>query len=251
MSRCDSVPAGTSAKRPNIIVILSDDMGFSDIGCYGGEIDTPNLDALAADGLRFTQFYNTARCCPTRASLLTRPVSASGGRRAHDGGLGLPRLPGRPEPQLRHHRRGAQAGGLPHLHDRQVARHAVTSAKDGPKHNWPLQRGFDRFYGTIHGRRQLLRPVDARAATTRSSRPQNDPEYKPETYYYTDAISDNAVQVHPRASRDSRRTSRSSCTWPTPRPTGRCTPCEKDIAKYKGKYDEGYDPLPRGSASSG
>ncbi len=57
--------------RPNIIVILSDDMGFSDIGCYGGEIQTPNLDTLAANGLRFTQFYNTARCCPTRASLLT------------------------------------------------------------------------------------------------------------------------------------------------------------------------------------
>ena len=56
---------------PNIVVIMSDDMGFSDLGCYGGEIATPNLDRLAADGLRFTQFYNTARCCPTRACLLT------------------------------------------------------------------------------------------------------------------------------------------------------------------------------------
>src|SRR6266516_1503374 len=59
------------APRPNIVVILSDDMGFSDLGCYGSEIRTPNLDRLAANGLRFTQFYNTARCCPTRASLLT------------------------------------------------------------------------------------------------------------------------------------------------------------------------------------
>src|SRR5271165_3011940 len=58
-------------KRPNIVVILSDDMGFSDLGCMGGEIATPNLDALAAGGVRFTQFYNTARCCPSRASLLT------------------------------------------------------------------------------------------------------------------------------------------------------------------------------------
>ena len=57
--------------RPNIIVVLVDDMGFSDLGCYGSEIPTPNLDALAANGLRFTQFYNTGRCCPTRASLLT------------------------------------------------------------------------------------------------------------------------------------------------------------------------------------
>src|SRR3954467_12627924 len=60
-----------SARRPNIIIILSDDMGFSDLGCYGSEIQTPNLDRLAANGVRFTQFYNNARCCPTRASLLT------------------------------------------------------------------------------------------------------------------------------------------------------------------------------------
>jgi arylsulfatase len=67
--------------RPNIVVILSDDMGFSDIGCYGGEINTPNLDQLAAGGLRFAQFYNTARCCPTRASLLT-------GLYPHQAGIG-------------------------------------------------------------------------------------------------------------------------------------------------------------------
>src|SRR5215204_3425804 len=59
------------ARRPDIVVILADDMGFSDIGCYGGEIATPNLDSLAAGGVRFSQFYNTARCCPTRAALLT------------------------------------------------------------------------------------------------------------------------------------------------------------------------------------
>lgn len=57
--------------RPNIILILADDLGFSDIGCYGSEIRTPHLDRLAADGLRFTQFYNAARCCPSRAALLT------------------------------------------------------------------------------------------------------------------------------------------------------------------------------------
>src|ERR1700741_633186 len=73
--------AETSGKRPNIIVILVDDMGFSDLGCYGSEIPTPNLDKLAATGLRFTQFYNTGRCCPSRASLLT-------GLYAHQAGLG-------------------------------------------------------------------------------------------------------------------------------------------------------------------
>ena len=57
--------------QPNILLIMNDDMGYSDIGCYGGEVMTPNLDRLAGNGLRFTQFYNTARCCPTRASILT------------------------------------------------------------------------------------------------------------------------------------------------------------------------------------
>src|SRR2546425_1500076 len=74
-------PANNKSAKPNIIVILVDDMGFSDIGCYGSEIPTPNLDKLAANGLRFTQFYNTARCCPTRAALLT-------GLYSHQAGVG-------------------------------------------------------------------------------------------------------------------------------------------------------------------
>jgi arylsulfatase len=75
-------PAAQSANRPNVVVILIDDMGFSDFGCYGSEIPTPNVDALADGGLRFTQFYNTARCSPTRASLLT-------GLYPHQAGLGF------------------------------------------------------------------------------------------------------------------------------------------------------------------
>src|SRR4026207_1281944 len=69
------------ARQPNIVIIMSDAMGFTDLGCYGGEIPTPRLDALAANGLRFTQFYNTARCCPTRAALLT-------GLYSHQAGVG-------------------------------------------------------------------------------------------------------------------------------------------------------------------
>ncbi|MBT3291812.1 MAG: sulfatase-like hydrolase/transferase, partial [Victivallales bacterium] len=77
------LPGATAAEgdRPDIIVVMVDDMGFSDIGCYGGEIETPNLNALAANGVRFTQFYNTARCCPSRASLLT-------GLYSHQTGIG-------------------------------------------------------------------------------------------------------------------------------------------------------------------
>jgi arylsulfatase A-like enzyme len=74
-------PLSAQAEKPNIVVLLVDDMGWSDIGCYGGELNTPNLDKLAQDGVRFTQFYNGARCCPTRASLLT-------GLYAHQAGVG-------------------------------------------------------------------------------------------------------------------------------------------------------------------
>ena len=99
---------GKASDSPNILIILNDDMGFSDIGCYGGEIETPNLDRLAANGLRFSQFYNTARCSPSRASLLT-------GLHPHQTGIGIltynigpGRLCRQPEPALRDDRRGAE-----------------------------------------------------------------------------------------------------------------------------------------------
>src|SRR5205814_725462 len=84
--------AADTPTKPNIVVILTDDMGYSDLGCYGGEIATPNLDALAAGGLRFTQFYNTARCCPTRASLLSGlyPHQAGVGHMMEDKGASFP-----------------------------------------------------------------------------------------------------------------------------------------------------------------
>ena len=76
------VASAEPPSRPNIVIILADDMGYSDIGCYGSEIATPNLDSLAKEGVRFTQFYNAARCCPTRAALLT-------GLYSHQAGIGL------------------------------------------------------------------------------------------------------------------------------------------------------------------
>ena len=71
VSLAGSGPLQAAEKPPNVLLIMADDLGFSDLGCYGGEIETPHLDALAGNGLRFTQFYNTARCWPTRAALLT------------------------------------------------------------------------------------------------------------------------------------------------------------------------------------
>src|SRR5207302_3249341 len=95
--------AVAQAPRPNVVVVLSDDMGFSDLGCYGGEISTPNLDALAASGLRFTQFYNNARCCPTRASLLTGlyPHQAGIGHMMEDKGANHPGYRGTLDPASR------------------------------------------------------------------------------------------------------------------------------------------------------
>jgi arylsulfatase len=77
----DEQPLIVADARPNIVIILADDLGFSDIGCYGGEINTPNLDYLAANGVRFSNFYNISRCCPSRASLLT-------GMYNHNAGIG-------------------------------------------------------------------------------------------------------------------------------------------------------------------
>ena len=76
-----AVNSSLAVDKPNIVIVMVDDMGFSDVGCYGGEIETPNLDSLANSGLRFTQFYNTGRCCPTRAALLT-------GLYQHQAGIG-------------------------------------------------------------------------------------------------------------------------------------------------------------------
>jgi len=88
--RTTSPALSRAARRPNVVLIMSDDMGFSDLGCYGGEINTPNLDGLAAEGVRFTQFYNAARCCPTRASLMTGlyPHRAGVGHMTADNGFG-------------------------------------------------------------------------------------------------------------------------------------------------------------------
>jgi len=135
---------GGAPARPNIVLMMADDMGFSDIGCYGSEIATPNLDSLAKGGVRFTHFYNAARCCPTRASLLTGlyPHQAGVGHMVNN--LGIPPYQG-------------------YLND-----HCVTIAEvlrtsgyrtlmSGKWHvgeqrpHWPVDRGFDHYFGLISG----------------------------------------------------------------------------------------------------
>src|SRR6266446_5089687 len=134
--------------RPNIVIILADDMGFSDLGCLGGEIRTPQLDKLASKGLRFTQFYNTARCCPTRAALLTGLYSHQAGvghmteNRGRDGYRGeLNNQCVTIAEVLRPAGYRTYAVGKWH-----ITKHIKPK---GPNDNWPLQRGFDRYYGTL------------------------------------------------------------------------------------------------------
>ncbi|KPK37743.1 MAG: arylsulfatase, partial [Phycisphaerae bacterium SG8_4] len=191
------------APRPNIVIIMSDDMGYSDIGCYGGEINTPTLDSLAAGGLRFTQFYNTARCCPTRACLLTGlyPHQAGVGHmmadRGQDGYRGdLNRNCVTIAEVLKTAGYSAYASGKWHV--------TKKTQPKGPedKYNWPLQRGFDRYYGTITGAGSFWDPSTL-VRDNKMITPPSDPEYQPgEPYYYTDAISDNAarfVREHDRS----------------------------------------------------
>ncbi|MGD9857890.1 MAG: arylsulfatase, partial [Planctomycetaceae bacterium] len=225
------------APRPSIIVILSDDMGFSDLGCYGGEIATPHLDALAADGLRFTQFYNTARCCPTRASLLTGlyPHQAGVGHmmtdRGHDGYRGnLNQNCVTLAEVLRSTGYGTYLAGKWHV--------TRETSPNGSKQNWPLQRGFDRFYGTIHGAGSFFDP-NTLTRDNASVSPYADPEYKPGEYYYTHAISDHAVRfiTEHRQQRGSDPfllyVAYTAAHWPM-------HALPQDIAKYRGRYDAGY-----------
>ncbi len=229
-----------AADAPNIVLIMSDDMGFSDIGCYGGEINTPNLDQLAKSGVRFSQFYNTSRCCPTRAALLS-------GVYQHQAGIGLmtgeKNLPGYRGEFGRNVVSIAEALSTAGYRRYMAGKWHITKhvSPDGPKDNWPMQRGFEKFYGTITGAGSFYDPATLCRGNTYIT-PVNDPKYKPETYYYTDAISDNAVtflKQHADESPDKPfflYTSYTAAHWPM-------HALPQDIAKYKGKYDKGFTPI--------
>ncbi len=222
-------------KRPNVIVILNDDMGYSDIGCYGGEVQTPNLDGLASNGLRFTSFYNTARCSPSRASLLT-------GLHPHQTGIGILVNDDGPEGYagtlnrncvtiaevLKAAGYGTYMSGKWHVvHDRWT-----------PNDGWPNGRGFDEFYGIIHGASSYFYPTTlARNTTNVEAEAKADPGY-----YLTDAISDNAVQfIQAHVAKHGEQpfflyVAYNAPHWPLHAK-------ESDIAKYNGRFDAGWDVL--------
>ncbi len=224
----------TPLQSPNIILILNDDMGYSDIGCYGGEVETPNLDSLAAGGLRYTQFYNTARCCPSRASLLTglHPHQADVGHMVDndeiDGYLGdLSRDSVTIAEALK------TGGYKTYMAGKWHVTHDI--APDGDKHNWPCQRGFDDYYGILCGAANYYNPQ----TLTRNNSPV---EVEGEDYFLTDAISEHAVrQIREHAADSSdapffQYVAYTAPHWPL-------HAHEEDIAKYKGRFDAGWDQL--------
>ncbi|MHC4222007.1 MAG: sulfatase-like hydrolase/transferase, partial [Planctomycetota bacterium] len=233
---------GKAGKKPNIIVIMSDDMGYSDIGCYGSEVSTPVLDGLAKKGLRFTQFYNTARCCPTRASLMTGlyPHQAGMGHMVADRGVDgyrgdLNRRCVTIAEVLKPAGYSTYMSGKWHL---------TPAAKSYPvskeqKHNWPRQRGFDRYYGIINGASSLWDPNSLVRGNT-SITIMNDAKYRPrEAYHFTDAVSDNAVSYideHDKSKPFFMYVAYTAAHWPM-------HARERDIARYRGKYDGGYEAI--------
>lgn len=238
-SSCADSEAPPAESRPNIVLIMADDMGFSDIGCYGGEIDTPHLDALAANGLRFRWFYNGARCCPTRASLLT-------GLYAHQAGVGHMTAQFRKNGEIIPSYAGdlssnsvtiaealKTAGYTTLMSGKWHVTPSIAKEGDVPKqHNWPRQRGFDRFWGTILGAGSFYDPVTL-AEDNRHVEPDG------EDFYYTTAIGDRALRFIDEAPADKPfflYMPFTSPHWPLHAP-------EEAAAKYKGRYDMGWDKL--------
>jgi arylsulfatase A-like enzyme len=221
-------------KRPNIVLILNDDMGYSDLGCYGGEVQTPTLDRLARDGLRFSQFYNTARCSPSRASLLT-------GLHPHQTGIGILTYDSGPQGYAGNLNQRCvtiaevlKAGGW---RTYMSGKWHVSSNLKQPTDSWPMQRGFDRFFGTIIGAGSFYDPN-----TLTRGNANAEHEARADGFFYTDAISDQAaayIRDHAATHPDEpffEYVAYTAPHWPL-------HAHDEDIAKYKGRFDAGWDAL--------
>lgn len=234
-----SVSAAFAAAKPNIVVVLIDDVGFSDIGCYGSEIPTPNLDQLAANGVRFTQFYNTARCSPTRASLLT-------GLYPHQAGMGW--LDGKVEPQSR----GFHGKLLPRcVTIAEVLRDAgYFTAMTGKWHlgqqngTPPWERGFMRSlnsrYGEVYFPKEKGGPGTANLYLNGREIPKDSPEIGQGDWYSTDLFTEWGLKFIDEARAEKKPfflyLAQGAAHFPLRAP-------EEVIAKYRGKYMAGWDQL--------
>lgn len=228
-----------AAPKPNIVLILADDMGYSDIGCFGSEIQTPTLDRLAKTGVTFTQFYNGARCCPTRAALLT-------GLYAHQAGMGgmepdwkEPGYRGNINKQCVTLAEALKANGYAtYMTGKWHLTNKTQAATTDEKYDWPRQRGFDRYFGTISGAGSYYAPKTLTLDNTDISKQAAEDE----KFYYTDAISDYTVKfIEEHCEKDKNRpffhyVAYTAPHWPL-------HALQEDRARYKGKYDAGWDEL--------
>ncbi len=225
--------------KPNIVLILADDLGYSDLGCYGSEIQTPNIDSLAYHGLRFNTFHNASRCCPTRASLLT-------GLYPHQSGMGgMVRHTDKPE-RLSGAYQGYLGNNTVTLAEvlKSAGYSTYMSGKwhvGEEKKNWPEKRGFDKFYGLISGAANYFDIAKTARPNIERHFAKDGKEFLPDTtnFYLTNAITDYAVQTLSNHKSDDPFFLFLSYTaphWPL-------QALEKDIKKYEGVYDSGWDEI--------
>jgi len=231
--------AAAPGKRPNIVLILLDDLGFSDLGCYGGDVRTPHIDGLATRGLRFTHFYNAARCCPTRASLLTGLYQHQVGLKVN--GRSLTRDGVTIAEALKTAGYQTAMTGKWHLsftptlkppaRHQQWLDHQVDPGQPfGPPDTYPVRRGFDRHYGTLWGVVDYFDPfslVDGMEPV----------KTVPPDYYITDAIADRSVAYIREMARQDRPfflyVAFTAPHWPL-------HARREDIARYRGQFTDGW-----------
>ncbi len=230
----------TAPAPPNIVIILADDLGFSDLSCYGSEIPTPNLDRLAREGLRFTQFYNNARCCPSRASLLT-------GLYPHQAGVGH-----MTDDYARHIRANADSPAYQDHLSKEVPTIAEALRPAGyrtlmtgkwhlgrRKQEWPVSRGFNRSFACIDGAMNYFGDdAQGRPAPLKL----DDQPFVPPTdgFFATDAFTDRAIEFVEEMQAKPQPfflyLAYNAPHWPLHAPPA-------DIAKYQGKYKEGWQAI--------
>jgi len=231
--------AGTAKSKPNIILIMTDDMGFSDLGCYGGEIDTPNLDTLAAGGLKFTQFYNTGRCCPTRASLLTGlyPHQAGVGHMSGDRGPEHPGYRGRLNERCVTIAEVLNPAGYSTI---TTGKWHVGAKK---KSHWPVGRGFKHSYSCPQGAGFYfsMKTAQQMRQIVRGDKVVHDKKHDmPKGWYSTDAWTEEGLKYVTEAAGRGKPffwyLAHNAPHWPL-----QAKPV--DIAKYRGKYKVGWDEI--------
>lgn len=242
--------AETTERRPNIVLIMADDLGYSDIGCYGGEIETPNLDYLANNGLRFTRFYNTSRCCPTRAALLTGVYNHQAGIGEMTMDRGAPGYRGTLSQNtvtlaevLKD--AGYHTGMVGKWHvsntieqptkeeQAKWLNHQATHPLFSPIEQYPTSRGFEKYFGNIWGVVDFFDPFSLVSGT----KPVTS---VPKDYYHTDAIHDTAIAYIKEFSKGKKPfflyVAETAPHWPL-------HALPDDIKKYENTYKAGWDAI--------